>query len=134
MRTTATSEFTITVWDEQIYDQQEVGSKLIRATVHKAYQGEVEGTSVAQLLMVRAGHEGGEGYLASERVTARIGERTGTFVIQHGGITTSGDEDIAFGHVVHNSGTADFAGMSGTCAFRHDEEGAVLTLNYEIAS
>ncbi|MBA2520819.1 MAG: DUF3224 domain-containing protein [Chloroflexia bacterium] len=131
MTTRITADFAIVSWHEEIYDQPEEGSTLLQATIQKSYQGAVEGTSVARLLMVRAGDEGGEGYLGSERVTARLGERAGTFVIQHGGIA-SGDELFSFGHVVKDSGTGDLAGMSGTCAFRHDEQGAVFTLDYDL--
>lgn len=132
MTTRVTSDFAITAWDEAVYDQPEEGSKLLRATVRKSFQGGVEGTSVAELLMVRAGEEGGEGYLGSERVTARIGDRAGTFVLQHGGIG-SGDEVFAFGYVVKDSGTGDFVGMSGRSSFRHDEQAAIFTLDYDLA-
>jgi hypothetical protein len=132
MSTRVTSDFAITSWDETVYDQPEEGSKLLRATVHKSFQGEIEGTSIAELLMVRAGDEGGEGYLGSERVTASIGDLTGTFVVQHGGIS-SGDELFSFGYIVNESGTGDFSGISGKVAIRHDEHGATFTLDYELA-
>lgn len=128
----ATATFEITAWDEEIYDQPSEGSKLLRATVHKSFHGGIEGTSVARLLMARAGDEGGEGYVGAERVAARIGELAGTFVFQHGGIA-SGEEVFSFGYIVNDSGTGDFTGISGKTAISHDERGAVLTLDYELA-
>ena len=75
MTTRITADFAIVSWHEEIYDQPEEGSTLLHATIQKSYQGAVDGTGVARLLMVRAGDNGGEGYLGSERVTARLGER-----------------------------------------------------------
>ena len=46
----------------------------------------MEGTSVARLLTARS--DGGAGYVASELVEATIDGRSGTFVLQHGGIAT----------------------------------------------
>jgi hypothetical protein len=131
MATQAKATFAIEEWDEEIYDQPAVGSKLLRATVRKSFQGDLDGTSVAELQMVRAGEEGGEGYLGTERVNGRLNGRSGTFVLQHGGMD-SGDELFAFGYVIKDSGTGELAGLSGKASFQHDETGAVFTLDYDL--
>jgi hypothetical protein len=127
----ASATFEITSWEEAVYDAPAEGSKLLRATVLKTFQGEVAGTSAAELLMVRAGDEGGEGYLATERITGRVGERTGSFVVQHGGVSSR--EVHQFGYIVKDSGTGDLHGIVGTCHYAHDETGARFTLDYDIA-
>jgi hypothetical protein len=127
----ANATFEITGWQEAVYDAPDEGSKLLRATVLKSFQGEVEGTSTAELLMVRAGDEGGEGYIATERITGRVGERAGSFVVQHGGVSSR--EVHQFGYIVKDSGTGDLQGIVGTCTYGHDETGARFTLDYDIA-
>lgn len=129
MSSHADATFEINAWQEATYDVPDVGSKLLRATVAKTFQGEVEGTSTAELLMVRAGDEGGEGYVATERITGAIRGRTGSFVVQHGGISS---RDVhQFGYIVKDSGTGDLQGIVGACRYQHDETGARFSLDYD---
>jgi hypothetical protein len=120
--TEITGEFQVTAWEEgaSYHDAQAT-----RATVRKTFSGDIEGTSVAELLA--AGAEGGRGYVASEFFTGTIQGRKGTLIFQHGGL----DDGIApytFGNIVPNSGTGELADMRGTITFRHDESGAIATL------
>ena len=100
---------------------------LARTTVKKTLTGDLQGTSVAELLMLWA--EDHAGYVASERVTGRLEGREGSFVLQHGGLV-DGETLNPFGHVVPGSGTGDLAGLRGTGIFLHDENGATFTLDY----
>jgi uncharacterized protein DUF3224 len=124
---TITASFEITGWDETTYDEPAAGPKLARATVRKRFSGELEGTSVAELLT--AVGERGSGYLASERVDGALNGLRGTFVIQHGGI---GDETgrHAFGRIVPGSGTGELEGIGGDATFAHDTQGARLMLSF----
>lgn len=125
---TIEAAFEITAWDEVPYESPEDGPVLKRATVRKVYRGILEAESTAELLMCQAA-DGSAGYVASERVVGRLGERVGSFVLQHGG-TVEGDDAKPFGHVVPGSGTGALHGLRGEATFRHDENGAVLTLRY----
>lgn len=132
MTTHATATFEVTSWEDQVYDDPSEGPKLGRATVGKTLRGDVEATSTAELLTCQAA-DGSAGYVASERVTGRIGDRAGTFVVQHGGTAVAGTPDHNFGHVVPGSGTGQLTGLRGTCEYRHDETGATFTLDYRFA-
>ncbi|HEX3214831.1 MAG TPA: DUF3224 domain-containing protein, partial [Actinomycetota bacterium] len=57
----AIASFEITAWEEQAYDERD-GIKLSRARVVKAFRGEIEGESTAELLLVLAG-EGSAAYV-----------------------------------------------------------------------
>ena len=129
MSGSARATFEITLWDESTYDEPEDGPKLSRATVKKVFKGEVEGESTAEVLMCQA--EGGAGYLASELVIGRVGERTGSFVVQHGGINDGG-ATRTFGYVVAGSGTGGLRGLRGEAAYQHDEHGASFQLDYDL--
>jgi hypothetical protein len=128
--TTSIAPFEITGWDEETYDEPAEGPRLTRARVTKRYRGgPLEGTSVAELLTAQG--PGGDGYLASERFEGTLDGRAGTFVMQHGGIAV-GDERRPFGSIVPGSGTGELAGLRGTVAFAHDEQGARVELTYEL--
>lgn len=118
MSTHATAKFEIVGWDQTGYGEQPA---LARATVRKTFSGDLEGESVAELLLTEQ-----VGYLAQEQVTGTLAGRTGTFVVQHGGLAT--DEPWQFGHVVPGSGTGELAGLTGTATFTH----GALTLDYDL--
>jgi hypothetical protein len=126
----AIASFEVTSWDQSTYDTPEDAPPLARATVRKVFRGEVEGVSTAELLMCRPDDSSG-GYIASERIVGRVGERAGSFVVQHAA-TQEGDTFDIYGRVLPGSGTGDLAGIRGICTFRHDQNGAVFTLDYEL--
>jgi hypothetical protein len=132
MPTTITSTFEVTGWDESPYDEPSEGSKLSRIDVTKRFTGPLEATSTAQFLTAVAHDDPNQaGYIASERVTGTLDGRTGTFVIQHGGIA-GGPEIKQFGWIVPGSATGDLRGLSGTVHFQHDEHGATFTMDYDL--
>jgi hypothetical protein len=127
----AHAEFAITRWEqEEPFDAPSSGPPQARTFVDKSFSGDVTGTSQAVLITCQVSNEQA-GYVASERVTVAIGDAFGTFVIQHGGIV-DGESIEQFGNIVPGSGTGDLAGIRGTGVFRHDAEGARLTLVYEL--
>jgi hypothetical protein len=128
----AKASFTITSWEQTPYDEQDQSPTLSRATVKKSFQGDITATSTAALLMCQAA-DGAAGYVATERVTGQIGERDGSFVIQHGGTLAPESEPHAFGYIVPSSGTGALQGLRGACRFHHDEQGATFILDYDIA-
>ena len=129
MPQTITATFEITGWDETRYDEPAEGPPLARATVRKRFSGPLEGTSTGELLTAQG--DEGAGYLASERVAGTLEGRTGTFVLQHGGIGDETDRH-AFGHIVPGSGTGELRGLRGEAVFAHDDAGARVTLTYTL--
>jgi Protein of unknown function (DUF3224) len=125
--TTITATFEITGWDAETYDESAGGPKLARTTVRKTFSGPLTGTSVAELLTAERGD--GRGYVASERVTGTLDGRSGTFVLQHGGVGDATGQH-AFGHVVPGTATGALEGLRGTVVYAHDDDGARATLTY----
>lgn len=131
MQTTITVPFEIDTWDEATYDEPAAGPKLTSATLVKRYRGPLEGTGEARLLTAQG--DGGRGYVASERITGTLDGRTGTFVIQHGAAGATGEpEEVALGVIVGGSGTGELEGLHGEVAFRHDDDGARVTISYTL--
>lgn len=131
MQTTITVPFEIDTWDEATYDEPAAGPKLTSATLVKRYRGPLEGAGQARVLTAQG--EGGRGYVASERVSGTLEGRTGTFVIQHGAAGAADEpEEVALGVIVGGSGTGELEGLRGEVAFRHDDDGARVTISYTL--
>ena len=132
----AESSFDVTGWDETPYEQPESGPHLSRATVRKVFRGDIEGESSAQLLMCRSdpGDLGvGAGYVALETVTGSVGGRSGSFVIQHGGLSDPDGTHPMTAFIVTGSGTGELVGIRGTLEIAVTADGAhSLTLDYEL--
>jgi hypothetical protein len=121
----AKATFEITTWDPTPYDEPAEGPPLARTTLKKIFHGDIEAESTVVMLTC-----GREGYVATERVTGRLGNRSGTFVLQHGAVQ-GGDRPWSFGYVVPGSGTGDLKGLRGESAILHGESGATFTLDYD---
>ncbi len=105
---------------------------MTRTVVKKTFSGALTGSSVAELLTCES-ESGSAGYVAMERVDGTLDGRAGTFVIQHGGLYDAATgEAIPYGAIVPGSATGELAGLRGSAEYRHDDQGAILTLHYEI--
>jgi hypothetical protein len=77
-------------------------------------KGGLRGESAAEVLICRAAPDR-IGYVASDRFEGRLGDRSGSFVFQHGGPIERGVLR-SFGYVVPGSGTGDLRGLRGEVA------------------
>jgi hypothetical protein len=130
MGKTANARFAISRWDENTYNDGP--PKLTRANVAKTLSGDIEGEGrVEYLMMYRA--DGSASFVGLERVTGRIGDRSGSFVLQRSGVFEGG-KAIETYFVVPGSGTEGLEGLQGegTSAVGHGTEHP-FTLNYELA-
>jgi hypothetical protein len=131
MKQTANGRFAIKGWDEKPYSEGEGLPKLTRASVTKAFTGDIEGEShVEYLMMYRP--DGSASFVGLERVTARIGEKRGTFVLQRTGTFEGGQAKETYS-VVPGSGTGDLRGLrgEGSTSVGHGMEHP-FTLAYEM--
>lgn len=131
MTTRASATFQIKAWDEKPYDEFDGGRKLTRASVKKSFQGDIEGESSLEYLMTYA-EDGSASFVGMERVVGRVGNRSGSFVLQHSG-TFAGGVAKASWFVVPGSGTGELSGLRGEGSFAagHEQQYAI-TLDYEI--
>ncbi|NMO15766.1 DUF3224 domain-containing protein [Pyxidicoccus fallax] len=84
-----------------------------RMSLDKRFHGDLDGTSLGQMLAVRTPVEGSAGYVAMERVTGTLGGRSGTFALQHSGTMTRGAQQLAL-TVVPDSATGQLEGLAGS--------------------
>ena len=81
-------------------------------SIDKAFQGSLQGSSVGQMLAFRSSVDGSAGYVAIERVTAELADRSGSFTLQHNGIMGRGEQSLTV-VVVPDSGTDGLSGIAG---------------------
>jgi uncharacterized protein DUF3224 len=126
----ASGTFQVDGWNEEPYDEA-VGAKLSRASLTKTFQGDLDGTSTAELLLAIA-QEGSRAYVGIERISGRLNGLEGSFVVQHNATGTRGD-DQATVTVVPDSGTEGFTGLSGTIVICAADDGShTYDFAYEI--
>ena len=125
------SSFKITAWEPGAEENDEIAD-IARARIRKEFTGEVTGTSVANAILYQTPVQSG-GYAALERITATIGEREGTFVVQHSGIRDTDGSGPAYGDVVPGSGTGGFEGVTGTMQIAQGESGEYFLLDLTFA-
>ena len=131
MKKNATARFAIKNWDEKPYSEGEGLPKLTRASVTKTYTGEIEAQAQVEYLMMYRS-DGSASFVGLERVVGRIGERTGTFVLQRIGTFEGGLAKESY-TVIAGSATGKLQGLvgDGNSAVGHGMEHP-FSLMYEL--
>jgi hypothetical protein len=129
---TAQSVFTVVDWNEEASDERD-GVTIARARLSKSFVGDIEGSSLAEILTVRAPGES-SAYVGFERFVVNVHGRAGTFILQHCA-TAIADERTTSWTVVPGSGTGELEAIAGTAEIVVDEDGGhLLALDYELES
>jgi hypothetical protein len=88
-------------------------ANLARMSIDKQFRGDRVGSSQGEMLSAGTGTKGSAGYVAIERVTVRLNDRSGSFVLQHNATMTRGAPFLNI-VVIPDSGTGELAGLAGT--------------------
>jgi hypothetical protein len=108
----ATGHFDL-IWDEEpSYDDAE-GANLARVTLTKKFHGDLDGSSVTQLIKAMSDLPDSAGYVAIERFIGTLHGRSGTFVLQHGAIMDRGKGTLSV-VVVPDTATGELKGLRGS--------------------
>jgi hypothetical protein len=131
MKTTANARFAIKSWDEKPYSEGRDLPRLTRASVTKAYTGDIEGEGYVEYLMMYRS-DGSATFVGLERVVGRIRGMTGTLVLQRTGVFESGQAKESYS-VLPGSATGELCGLrgEGSSAVGHGAEHP-FTLHYEL--
>jgi hypothetical protein len=131
MSQNANARFAIKNWDEKPYSEGPDLPKLTRASVTKTFTGDIEGEGhVEYLMMYRS--DGSATFVGLERIDGRIGDKTGSFVLQRSGAFEGGLAKETYS-VVPGSATGDLHGLvgDGSSSVGHGMEHPFV-LNYEL--
>jgi len=130
-KTKATATFEVKKWDEKKPDPAEPGGWLARGTIATGLAGDVEGEATTEFLMLYVGNESAS-YVGMQRVTARLGGRSGSFVMQGSGtyVVSTGIARTEWS-VVPGSGTGELAGLRGDWhEFAQKDPKGTITFEY----
>ena len=93
-------------------DDKSEDKSMGRMTIEKEWHGDLEGTSVGQMLTGGDVTKGSAGYVAIEKFTGTVNGRKGSFILQHSATMTRGVGQLTI-TVVPDSGTDQVRGISG---------------------
>jgi hypothetical protein len=128
-RTRANAVITVHKYEPVPYDEPAEGPALSRIHVEEAFSGDIAGDGVVEFLQA-AQADGTASFVGIERVSARLGGRAGTFLLQDAG-TVAGNVVSGDWFVIPGSGTGELAGLRGEGGFRANlGEGAEVHLDY----
>jgi hypothetical protein len=128
-RTHATGAIDVQTYEPVPYDAPPDGPALVRIHVVETFSGDIEGEGTAVFLQVTQGEDAAS-FVGVERVTGRIGGRSGTFVLQDQG-TLEGTTVSGKWFVVPGSGTGELEGLRGEGGFTAQlGQRADITLDY----
>lgn len=108
---TANATYVLASWQESAFSEAQGAGKLTRASVRKQYKGDIEGESVLEYVMAYNA-DGTASYTGFERITGRLGGKTGSFVLRHDGRFEGGVARTKM-EIVPDSGTGELAGLRG---------------------
>jgi hypothetical protein len=126
----ATASFVIDRWDERLL-LEEPGIRLVHTSLSKTFRGEVEGTSVGEMIMAGA-QQDSKAYTGFERIVAKVHDKQGTFVLHHDA-SMHRQGGAATWRVMEDSGTGELEGIRGNATLERLPDGThTFTLDYEL--
>jgi hypothetical protein len=125
--TVARGEFDVKLAAQQDEERFAMG----RMTIAKQFHGDIEGTSVGQMLswLNAAGDSGG--YVALERLTGTLHGRKGSFALQHSSTALRGAQQQQI-IVVPGSGDSELAGLTGTMTIQIKDRKHFYEFSYRL--
>lgn len=118
----ARGSFDVKVIPQKADNKEAEAANFQRLSLDKQFHGDLEATSKGEMIGSMSEVKGSGGYVAMERVTATLGGRKGTFVLQQSGTMTGGVPKMTV-FVVPDSGTGELAGIGGTMTIKIEEGG-----------
>jgi hypothetical protein len=119
----ATGSFDVKVTPQKPDTQVARAANLSRLTIDKRFHGDLEGISKGEMLALQSEVKGSAGYVALERVTAKLKGRSGSFVLQHSATMNRGESSSEIS-VVPDSATGELRGLSGRMNISVGADGA----------
>jgi hypothetical protein len=83
-----------------------------RMSLDKQFSGDLNGTSLGQMVTAGTPVEGSAAYVAMERVSGTLNGRNGSFILMHNGTMGHGAQELRIA-VVPDSGTGELTGLAG---------------------
>jgi hypothetical protein len=107
------------------------GAHLGRQTLNKQFHGDLEASSLGEMIAAMSPVQGSAGYVAMERVSGALQGKRGSFVLQHTGVMNRGEASLIV-TVVPDSGTDELAGLTGTMQIQIEQGKHAYVFDYEL--
>jgi len=126
----AAGTFEVKMDPQPPYDTAD-GTQLSRVSLTKTFKGDLDATSIVEMLSAMTSVKGSAGYVAIERVAGTLDGRRGSFVLQHSGTMTRGTPELSV-TVVPDSGAGDLRGLAGRLTIEIVDKQHRYALDYTI--
>ncbi len=121
----------VTQWERTVIDEQDGMPPLAAIRFAHRFTGDIEAEGVLEYVMLER-PDATTSFVGLERVTGRVAERAGSFVLEHVGFFERGQARVSW-RVVPDSGTGELQGMRGTGGFETGHANRYpVTLAYDI--
>ena len=127
----ASGSFDVKLEPQKVDNPQAEAASIGRLSIHKKFQGAIDGVSNGEMLARRDDQQNGA-YVALERVTGSLNGRNGSFVLMHSAVMMGGVPANWSVAVVPGSGTEQLAGLSGTMKITIDDSGHGYDFQYTL--
>lgn len=107
------------------------GMTLGRLSIDKTFHGDLEAQSQGEMLSVMTSVQGSAGYVALEQVRGTLDGKQGTFVLQHFGLMSAGQNRLVL-EVVPDSGTDQLVNLSGSMTIKVEDGRHIYELDYSL--
>ena len=106
-------------------------ASLGRHSLDKVFSGDLEATSLGEMISAGGSVPGSAGYVAMERVTGTLHSRSGAFVLQHSATMDRGTPTLTI-TVVPDTGTDALTGLSGSMRIMNEKGQHSYEFEYSI--
>jgi len=107
------------------------GVSLGRMSINKTYSGELNAKSRGEMLSAMTPVKGSAGYVAIEQVEGKLSGKKGSFVLQHFGTMSAGNERLIL-EVVPDSGTGQLNELTGHMSIMIEDGSHFYEFEYEL--
>ena len=101
-------------------------------SIDKTFHGELEAISKGEMLSVMTSTQGSAGYVAVEQVIGNLSGKKGSFVLQHFGTMSKGEDRLIL-EVVPDSASGELSGLVGKMAITIEDGQHFYEFEYELA-
>jgi hypothetical protein len=130
MNLTAKGVFEVAIKPQPISEVAST-SGIGRMSIDKQFSGDLVGTGKGEMLSAMSAVKGSAGYVAVEQVSGAIGNRSGTFALQHSGTMNRGAPALSVA-VIPDSGTGGFTGIAGSLTIDIVDGKHLYTFHYSL--
>jgi hypothetical protein len=128
----ATGEFEVKLQPLESFVQGSEGINLGRMSIDKTFWGDLVARSQGEMLSVVTTVQGSAGYVAIEQVSGTLHGRQGTFVLQHFGVMSCGQNRLVL-EVVPDSGAGQLANLAGQMTIKIEGGQHFYEFDYTLA-